>query len=1045
MAHLRLGVQPLWLEGIVTTDYERDTLPLIFASDHDFNVYYHALGAKNPRKKFELTRMKDLSARARALRAAGRLPEALACMQGSLAARKEVFHHEDYQVVSAQLHLCLTAVHFASHAFVRQDFPACYELFKAAQKTTTAELTPAERPFIEMILYSNWVGYWYRRGRPSLAARASRSAVANLHKAFGMMGAHIQDTREAQILLAFFYARYGTAMLRSKDYASARDWLLKALAAVQRLEDTMFTAPAAEKPRGKRGELNINAETLSFSNWVTGVNPDGWGVAKASLCITSACKQYDTQWPLVGALRMMVTFNVGLADVYLLRYASGLGYFRRAVEVCNAIYNETQIDCNEHWWKTVETATQAVESLADQTEGKVKRVEHQNAKESGLHTLLMASKPRVATQNNSDIKFYRKRQKRQREKGQSSDEEGGVRRQDMSLVSTGGGRRMKPSCTSHAAKDDLSDSGDETAAMWETLIPCLRKKMPFKEYQQLTKGQPVAAAAEQDFRKVARRVLSKQSRVLDSHRRERRDRREAQRRDFSTAANLSDHCDTDTATLHEASPIHAPSQFPPKYHIASVLNNATYQSPHSKGYDFAKSPKQRAAKPPPPPASPPPANTSLKTGIDVYAKKAVSKARQRTAGFVDEETPTRRLRGSDPDDILNESILEWYSEYEGASPEGDGGVGEGVASEHNTTAEVVERCEERGADLEAYLANEPAPDPQRADNGYCDTSATAAPGGGGFEVPPPASAESQRRSVGSRARTPSTRKASFAGMEDEPGREGAQSADLSPPKAFGAEMRHRLTGAGLSELEMKKLQAVTLGPLRGSLKGKGKKPVRRDSFLTGVGSVYGSAKLHQRAGGVWPDDPPVPMKRSLIGDVQSAGDRQRRLRALLPNLDPNGDMYRMVVKELACNTQAMTKTRLRNKLLAATKSAVNLNPTSQFAKIAMSLAGGSTAGSSRPITAGDDVSQTKPEVKTEAKAASPTPVAKDDPEAVEVAKWLLAATFAVSSQCSDDFLTAYDTKTIATHDALPESPPHAPDGGTEPPVEEAVPMPPMDD
>ena len=64
-------VKPIWVEGVVTSEYERDTLPLFFSPDNVFEEYYDRLCEKNPLLAPAIKQVQVRNVQAREQRAAG--------------------------------------------------------------------------------------------------------------------------------------------------------------------------------------------------------------------------------------------------------------------------------------------------------------------------------------------------------------------------------------------------------------------------------------------------------------------------------------------------------------------------------------------------------------------------------------------------------------------------------------------------------------------------------------------------------------------------------------------------------------------------------------------------------------------------------------------------------------------------------------------------------------------------------------------------------------------------------------------------------------
>eukprot|EP00669_Euglena_mutabilis_P005670 TRINITY_DN17212_c0_g1_i1.p1 TRINITY_DN17212_c0_g1~~TRINITY_DN17212_c0_g1_i1.p1 ORF type:complete len:138 (-),score=15.62 TRINITY_DN17212_c0_g1_i1:157-570(-) len=115
--------RPLWLDGVTSADYEVDTLPLLFAHDSVYEVYYAALAHKHPQRSADLTALQRANSDARAALVMRDVEKCLEALKGCLSMRKSIFKDGSYQHYAALVHYLWTVLFFASDRLHSGAFP----------------------------------------------------------------------------------------------------------------------------------------------------------------------------------------------------------------------------------------------------------------------------------------------------------------------------------------------------------------------------------------------------------------------------------------------------------------------------------------------------------------------------------------------------------------------------------------------------------------------------------------------------------------------------------------------------------------------------------------------------------------------------------------------------------------------------------------------------------------------------------------------------------------------------------------------------------
>eukprot|EP01063_Lacrimia_lanifica_P020499 TRINITY_DN27799_c0_g1_i1.p2 TRINITY_DN27799_c0_g1~~TRINITY_DN27799_c0_g1_i1.p2 ORF type:complete len:525 (+),score=206.90 TRINITY_DN27799_c0_g1_i1:149-1723(+) len=316
-ASLPDGIQPIWLDGVVNSEYERDTLPLLFATDDVYNEYYEVLASKNEGFRQPLEMIKLRNKRAREQRSAGYWQECLNTLSQCIHLRRCVFNDDDFQYTAAVRHFILSILNFATF-FLKEVknvqakgtkdsiLAKSFQLFKQAEDATAQIDNPTHRAFFKAAIANNLSNYFFRRRK---AKAASQQAVAAL-KHWGRSKIHFASS--------FFIARDAMTLCFLGRWEEAA----KALSAARKCEqDEESSTLVATKTSFENAPVRFNVQLLS--------NP----------------------MPIADAMQLVQNHNMAVTMIALRRYKEAAVWCQRAME--NANSNSQHLAATHPWVRAI--------------------------------------------------------------------------------------------------------------------------------------------------------------------------------------------------------------------------------------------------------------------------------------------------------------------------------------------------------------------------------------------------------------------------------------------------------------------------------------------------------------------------------------------------------------------------------------------------------------------------------------------------------------------------------------------------------------------
>eukprot|EP01062_Namystynia_karyoxenos_P069543 TRINITY_DN65021_c0_g1_i1.p1 TRINITY_DN65021_c0_g1~~TRINITY_DN65021_c0_g1_i1.p1 ORF type:complete len:573 (+),score=148.62 TRINITY_DN65021_c0_g1_i1:90-1808(+) len=304
------GIHPIWLEGAVTQEYERDTLPLLFAPEEQFKEYYEALTRQYPAHTAKLEQIRQRNRQARSQRAEGFWQECLHSLMHCVQQRRIIFDDNEFQYTAAQIHFVLSIYSFASFYLtesrnadpeLRAGLQArAFDLFKRADLAARDVEQPQHRRYLLAVVSNNLANYFYRRRKMKAAAQQVQLSVKHWRLA--------RVPRNT----SYFRAREASALCFAERWADAARELNSWAASVQFPSADEGEEPApAEKEAPP--EEDYGAAPVRFQVQLVG-NP----------------------MPIADACQIVVSHNLAVAYIGLRRYKEAAEWCQKAMDACSA-------------------------------------------------------------------------------------------------------------------------------------------------------------------------------------------------------------------------------------------------------------------------------------------------------------------------------------------------------------------------------------------------------------------------------------------------------------------------------------------------------------------------------------------------------------------------------------------------------------------------------------------------------------------------------------------------------------------------------------
>eukprot|EP01012_Entosiphon_sulcatum_P026232 TRINITY_DN3163_c0_g1_i1.p1 TRINITY_DN3163_c0_g1~~TRINITY_DN3163_c0_g1_i1.p1 ORF type:complete len:544 (+),score=60.54 TRINITY_DN3163_c0_g1_i1:25-1632(+) len=324
------GLSPLLIDGLITSQYEEETLPLLFAEDGVFDQYYCALIEKNEALAPALQHIRTKNLEAREHRAAGRWQECLDMLMHCVYLRRCVYEDSEFQFVAALTHFVLSTVTYGNFflgesiieaVLTTKDthFGKAFELFQRAKEAVEKVPLKQQQMLLRAIVMHNIGTLYFRRGKKKAAAQAMHDSFRAWAKS------------KAQNYNYYFLLCEGTACLFSSRFPEALQ-MLQAAAENLPLPTTRGETedenghPIPQRPAETKSPAPTSAQAIPYQ-------PQLLSIAL----------------PLVPACSIATYANAALASLTSHHYQEAATWCTRALDMAAA--HRTMLGAHHPWIK----------------------------------------------------------------------------------------------------------------------------------------------------------------------------------------------------------------------------------------------------------------------------------------------------------------------------------------------------------------------------------------------------------------------------------------------------------------------------------------------------------------------------------------------------------------------------------------------------------------------------------------------------------------------------------------------------------------------
>jgi len=315
-------VKPIWVEGVLTSEYERDTLPLLFSTNEVFQEYYDALCEKNPPLAAAIKQVQLRNLQAREQRAAGYWQECLASLSQCIHLRRCIFEDDHFQYTGAVNHFLLSVLNFASF-FLRESandpktkevmLIRAFDLFKKSQDSLNSVSHIGHRAFFKAMISNNFANYFHRRRKEKAASQCTLDAM----KAF---------SRSRVSAYAFYFQ-----LSAATSYVSSG-----------RFDDAI---------RKLQSALGLIEQSLDGSNEDEYYDPYDKGGPGPAPPIRFTVQMLFSDMPIMAACELACCHNMAAAYAGLHKYDQVAQWCGRAMQVAQA--NEAFLKASHPWIRAI--------------------------------------------------------------------------------------------------------------------------------------------------------------------------------------------------------------------------------------------------------------------------------------------------------------------------------------------------------------------------------------------------------------------------------------------------------------------------------------------------------------------------------------------------------------------------------------------------------------------------------------------------------------------------------------------------------------------
>ena len=352
----KLPMKALWLDGVMSSDYELDTLPLLFAGSADFELYYDTLLTKHPSKQKNLNKIKKFNLGARACREENNAKACLQALSKCVHLRRGAFNDGNYQFYAALVHYLLTILYFAASRLANGDGAEAYDLFVLARSEMRAHsscLRTSDRNLLGCMLNNNWANYWFRRGKANAASQCCCRAYQLWMRATDL------SVLVLAFLSPYLIARFASALVLAKKYDEAVKVYAKFL---KTFSNEKVNADRRVSGGGESDVINVNITTLSLSDPTCPTEPTECCLRSLSVSLTPIPAEdqptflHSTNWSIMKSAKFISFYNAAYSRIALRKYRVAQEMLERSAGIFNECYEQTLILGNPQWWANLQKA-----------------------------------------------------------------------------------------------------------------------------------------------------------------------------------------------------------------------------------------------------------------------------------------------------------------------------------------------------------------------------------------------------------------------------------------------------------------------------------------------------------------------------------------------------------------------------------------------------------------------------------------------------------------------------------------------------------------
>eukprot|EP00760_Papus_ankaliazontas_P027581 PhM_4_TR3398/c0_g1_i1/m.78375 len=370
---MRLPATALWLEGVITTEFESATLPLLMTELGQYEMYYSTLRRAHPNKVHEVDALRQSNTRARDMFEKGEHEDAVVRLMHCVNLRRALFQADDYQVQAAEVHYAFVLLHVGTQLTLHRMYDIAYRYLSLAKTQVTSKLLPGLKgPFLHTflcVLHSNWANYWVQRGKAHLSfeccekAKSAFDALSLRERAKPIKKKNSNESDEDDdssvaedprvVERREFFQKHHHAVMAWTQFFRCRAWssLLmsrKPIGVIRNQDDCGSSAYDLIQRRRPSGDDNCNNEVVQqLILPTTGIT--------VTLHTRRGLEQHNSAAPLHISTGFISLYSRCMALRDLCRHTTveSSELLRRLEDISNLCVESWNVEINSFWWNNV--------------------------------------------------------------------------------------------------------------------------------------------------------------------------------------------------------------------------------------------------------------------------------------------------------------------------------------------------------------------------------------------------------------------------------------------------------------------------------------------------------------------------------------------------------------------------------------------------------------------------------------------------------------------------------------------------------------------